>query len=74
MTRPVWADAAEAEVGAFDGPPSPDYDSGVPVCREHCARHDGKRCEILGERAPLLCEPVVQAMAQMLTDATRGGR
>lgn len=45
----------------------PDWRSGVPFCSESCARHDGKRCRILGFRPDGICEPAVSEMGRMLS-------
>lgn len=57
-----------AEVGAADSenPARPVWFEEVPHCSEACPHFDGKRCALLGLRAPLICEPVVREMAQML--------
>jgi DNA repair exonuclease SbcCD ATPase subunit len=47
---------------------SPDWVDGVPVCSELCLSHDGKRCELLGLRAPRVCEPTVAAMTEALAE------
>ena len=39
----------------------PAWVEGVPRCDEDCPLHDGKRCELLGHRAPSVCEPMVKA-------------
>ena len=46
--------------------PQWDPETGVPFCSEHCSHHDGKRCQLLGFRAPQICEVVVQEMARVI--------
>lgn len=43
-------------------PPAPRWNGNVPLCRDACPHHDGKRCRILGHRPNIMCEPVVEAM------------
>ncbi len=38
----------------------------VPRCTEDCPSHDGKRCKLIGLRAPTICEPTVAEMARAL--------
>jgi hypothetical protein len=42
----------------------PQWTNDVPFCSENCEKHDGKRCEILGSRAPDVCEPAVKDYVQ----------
>lgn len=45
-------------------PPEPAWTpNGVPNCSEECRHHDGKRCGLMGLRAPDICEPTVEGMA-----------
>lgn len=44
-------------------PIDPAWFEGVPTCSESCVAHDGKRCEILGVRAPLVCSPAVSEIS-----------
>ena len=54
MTRALVA-IADAE---------PEWTSdGQPVCSQSCPSHDGKRCQLIGFRPSMLCEPAVVAMA-----------
>ena len=40
---------------------------GTPTCaREECHRFDGKRCEVLGHRPDIMCEPAVRAIIREL--------
>ena len=39
---------------------------GLPLCTESCPSHDGKRCRVLGQRPSRICEPAVEAMAELL--------
>lgn len=39
-------------------------DDGLPMCDEDCPSHDGKRCRVLGYKAPQLCEPMVIRLAK----------
>lgn len=55
------ATAREAEPAWSEAAP------GVPLCDDSCVHHDGKRCELTGFRAGPICDPVVGAMAAMLT-------
>lgn len=48
-------------------PALPRWIDDVPHCNEACPHHDGKRCGILGFRAPHICEPVVVEMGKSLT-------
>lgn len=46
--------------------PEPRYDGDVPFCAsDKCSRYDGKRCELLGARPSLLCEPAVASMGEL---------
>lgn len=54
---PTWT---PANSGSFSPEPL------VPMCSESCVAHDGKRCGVMGSRAPRMCEPAVAAMASML--------
>ena len=57
------ADVAETAGGA-----EPRWSGGMPRCHDGCAQHDGKRCRLLGLRAPedKACEPVVIEMSELL--------
>lgn len=49
----------------------PDINSdGVGFCSEDCPRYDGKRCEILGVRAPVgnVCEPWAGSLVRRLRE------
>ena len=49
---------------ANEQPPQPEWTpNGVPNCSESCRHHDGKRCGLMGLRAPAICEPTVEGMA-----------
>ena len=50
--------------------PQPEWIDGVPLCREGCPHHDGKRCGLMGFRPDRICEPAVVAMRTEL-DAAR---
>jgi len=64
------AAAAEASAGE---PADPLWVSDIPMCRDGCCHHDGKRCELTGFRPGSLCEPAVGAMAVMLNSLTAKG-
>jgi hypothetical protein len=45
--------------------PEPRVDQdGVPWCETSCQHHDGKRCEMLGQRPSSICEPAVVRLAR----------
>ena len=44
-------------LGRRDLRPDPAED-GIPYCSEECPSHDGKRCRLIGSRAPNVCEPM----------------
>lgn len=43
----------------------PEWHDGVGYCHDGCPQHDGKRCRLLGSRAPEghVCEPWAQRVA-----------
>lgn len=41
----------------------------IPFCTETCARHDGKRCTVLGYRPSHICEPAVAALVTRIEEA-----
>lgn len=45
--------------------------NGMPECPHDggCPHYDGKRCQLMGRRPALICEPVVERMADQLTEA-----
>ena len=65
---------AEASASAPAEPAWSESRPGVPLCDESCSHHDGKRCQLMGFRPSAICEPVVGAMASMLTTALASGR
>lgn len=53
--------------------------NGTPECPHDggCPHYGGKRCQLMGRRPALICEPVVERMADHLTEAegrSIGGR
>lgn len=68
-----WRERVEAEAGGPDGPADPMWWEHLPRCSESCRYHDGKRCELLGVRAPHMCEPVVTEMARVLDQKEEQG-
>lgn len=66
MARRQWLTIAEAEAGDSESPARPVWFEDTPHCSEQCPYFDGKRCGLLGLRAPLICEPVVRAMSLLL--------
>ena len=62
-----WRRAAQANAAPEHEPAQPTWWLGEPpACSEGCPHHDGKRCRLLGLRAPQLCEPVITEMVRML--------
>lgn len=47
---------------------------GVPMCQEICPHHDGKRCRLMGVQPSTVCEPVVAAMADILSTSDEAGK
>jgi hypothetical protein len=52
--------------------PTPDTSSNrVPYHSDDCLCYDGKRCKILGNRPPSICEPAVKALLDRAEAAER---
>lgn len=50
--------------------PEPKWDSdSIPRCDERCPAFDGKRCELLGFRPDVICEPAVFELVGNARDA-----
>ncbi len=37
----------------------------VPLCNEDCKQHDGKRCQIMGGRPSINCEPACEVLCEI---------
>lgn len=62
-----WRDAVEDLGGGVRAAPS--WERGdVPACAEDCVLYDGKRCRATGFRPSSICEPVVERMAELLSE------
>jgi hypothetical protein len=61
-----WRKRVEREA-ALD-PIRPNWLYAMPLCSETCPHHDGKRCAVMGIRAPSICEPAVREMTDLLDD------
>lgn len=48
----------------------PEWFDDVPFCSESCESHDGKRCELTGNRPSSICEPTVKEMAELIKAST----
>ena len=63
MKRKDWQRKVEHLLAGI----GPTWESnGAPSCSEKCPYHDGKRCELLGARPHVVCEPAVVEMAGLL--------
>lgn len=72
MSDLAWRLDVQREAGTEDDPARPQWSqNGTPVCDETCPHHDGRRCRVLGFRAPEICEPVVVQMGRMLSAGPR---
>lgn len=63
----IWQERIDAAAGDAEGLAIEPrwFEDGVPRCDDACRYHDGKRCQLLGLRAPSICEPAVAAMARV---------
>lgn len=61
-----WHQTVQRDAGSDEHDATPNWIGGVPLCTDACPHYDGKRCRVLGMRAPDLCEPVVVQMSRML--------
>lgn len=61
-----WRDDVQLTAGGADGVALPNWSQDVPWCSEACPQHDGKRCGLIGNSAPRICEPVVTQMTKLL--------
>lgn len=68
--KPWQLQVVRAVVADGEDPPRPNWSKAdVPFCSEGaCRLYDGKRCMALGCRPDAICEPVVVAMSQRLTE------
>lgn len=64
----TWKQRALTAVGA-DPSPAPDFGGKLPLCSESCPHHDGKRCELMGFRPGQFCEPVLEAITDLVAHA-----
>jgi hypothetical protein len=64
-----WKRHVEREtVLAGNEPPRPVWNRNIPRCHEACAYHDGKRCQLIGLRAPETCEPVAETLGGLVQE------
>lgn len=47
--------------------PRPVWNRNIPRCHDSCVYH-GKRCQLIGLRAPETCEPVAEALGNLVEE------
>lgn len=69
MKRFEWREFVERDaVLTGNEKPSPIWSRNIPRCHEACVYHDGKRCQLIGFRAPETCEPVAEALGDLIEE------
>jgi len=75
MIPRTWRKDVAQDAGSVEAPAAPNWaftqGGYVPFCQESCPHHDGKRCRVMGLRAPNICEPVVVQMSRLLSAEAR---
>lgn len=46
-----------------------DWVGTIPRCSESCVQYDCKRCRVIGQRPESICEPAVELMSEVISDA-----